>query len=148
MWGGAWFILFVSVLTVLHYMFPNDGKLVFSLFIILFRFSKFTFCSCNSVCFVLMLVHYLLYGFSIFRSWRFILLSCFCLLIDASGTVLRFWSLFIFWCNSSISRSENQSFFIILLNWSASLVVWKVAHSCQISIILFLYPLREGLLLK
>ena len=32
-------------------MIPNDGKVVFSLFIILFKFSRFTFCSCVYVCF-------------------------------------------------------------------------------------------------
>ena len=31
-------------------MFPNDGKVVFSLFKIPFKFSRFNFCSCDSVC--------------------------------------------------------------------------------------------------
>ena len=77
-------------------------------------------------------------------------LSCFSLLIpDVSGAVLLSCS-FIFWCISSISRSENQPFFIIVLTWSTSLwlVVWKLAHSYQISIILFVYPLCVWLLLK
>ena len=54
-----------------------------------------------------------------------------------SGTVLSSCSLSIFWCISSISKSENLTFFIIFLTWSASpwLVVWKLAHSCQISIV-------------
>ena len=30
-------------------MFLNEGRIVFSLFIILFTFSRFTFCSCDSV---------------------------------------------------------------------------------------------------
>ena len=30
-------------------MFLNDGKVVFSQFIILFKFSRFIFCSCDSV---------------------------------------------------------------------------------------------------
>ena len=40
-------------------------------------------------------------------------------------------SLFIFWCISSISMSENQLFFIVVLTWSTNLllVVWKLAHS-------------------
>ena len=47
-------------------------------------------------------------------------------------------------------RQKNQPFFIIVLTWSASLLLvgWKLAHSCQISIILFLYRLWVGLLLK
>ena len=63
--------------------------------------------------------------------WHCIVLCCF----------------YVFLC---ISRSENHPFFIIVLTWSASLwlVVGKLAHSCQISIILFLCPPCEGLLLK
>ena len=59
-------------------------------------------------------------------------------------------SLFICWCISNISRSENQPFFMIVLTWSTSLwlVIWNLAHSSQISVILFLYLLFEGLLLK
>ena len=40
------FTLFVSALTILHSMFLNDGKVVFSLFKILFRFLRINFCSC------------------------------------------------------------------------------------------------------
>ena len=44
---------------------------------------------------------------------------------------------------------RKQLFFIIVLNWSASLwLVWKLEYSCQIFIILFLYPLCVGLLRK
>ena len=70
------------------------------------------------------------------------------LLLDVLGTVLLLCSLFIFWCISRIS--ENHPFFIILLAWSACLwlVVWKLEHSCQISIILLLYPFCVGLFLK
>ena len=77
-------------------------------------------------------------------------LDCFCLLIlGVSDIVLLSCSLFIFWCISSISRSENKPFFIIVLTWSASLwLVWKLAHSCLISIILFRYPLCVGFLIK
>ena len=32
-------------------MFLNDGKVVFLQFIILFKFSRFTFCSCDSFSF-------------------------------------------------------------------------------------------------
>ena len=51
-------------------------------------------------------------------SFRF---DCFCLLIlGVSDIVFLFCLLFIFCCISSISRSENQPFFIIVLIWSAS----------------------------
>ena len=78
-------------------------------------------------------------------------LGCFCLLIlDLSDIALLSRSLFVSWCVSSISRSENQSFFINFPTWSASLwlVIWKLTPSYQISIILFLNPLCVGLLLK
>ena len=50
--------------------------------------------------------------------------------------------LFIIWRISSILRSENQPFFIIVLIWSAtlSLVVWNLLDSSQISSIVFLFP--------
>ena len=38
-----------SALTILHSMFLNDGKVVFSLFKILFKFFRINFCSCVSV---------------------------------------------------------------------------------------------------
>ena len=138
MYGSTWFNLFITVLhlfftvlhlffTVLHSMTLSDGKLVFSPFIVPFKLSRFTFCSCVRVCSWLFVHCYVV--------WRFLFLSC---------------SLFIFCCISSISRSENQLLFIIVLTWLARLwfVVWKLAHSCQISIILFLYPLCIELLLK
>ena len=46
------------------------------------------------------------------------------LILRVSGTVLLSCSSFIIWCISSISRSENQPFFVIVLTWSASL--WLV----------------------
>ena len=59
-------------------------------------------------------------------------------------------SLYICWWISRISRSENQPLFVIVLTWSANL--WFAAlnplNSDQISIILFLYPILAGLLLK
>ena len=71
-------------------MFLNDIYVVFSLFIILFKFSSCTFCSCDSVCSGL-------FGCATFGCVEFqfsevggsFRLSCFCLLIfDVSGTVL------------------------------------------------------------
>ena len=134
---NTWFILFVSALTALHSMFLNDGKVVFSLFIILFNFSRFNFCSCDSVCSGLFGCVELPFS-KVGGSFR---LGCFCLLIfNVPGAVLLLCWLFIFWCISIISRSENQPFIIIVLTWSTSLwlLVWKLAHSCQTSI-LWLY---------
>ena len=57
---------------------------------------------------------------------------------------------YICWWISSISRSENQPFFVIVLTWSASLwfVALNLPNSVQISIILFLYSLFARLLLR
>ena len=79
-------------------MFLNDDKVVFLLFIILFKFSRFTFCSCDNVCFGL-------FGCALFGCVGFpfsevggsFLLGYFYLLIlGVSGTVLLSCSLFIF----------------------------------------------------
>ena len=142
-------------------MFFHDGKVVFSLFIILIKFSRFTFCSCDSVC--LWLFGCALFGYVVFPFFEvggIFLLDCFLLfflfffffllILDVCGTILLSCSSFIFSCISSISRSENQTFFFIGLTWSASLwlVIWKLVYSCQISITLFLNPLGKVLLLK
>ena len=129
---------FVSILIVLHSMFLSGGKVVFRSFIILFKFPKFIFCSC--VCSVLL-------GWLFSEVGGSFLLDCSCLSKSSvSYTVLVSCS-FFFWCISSISFSENQTFFLIVLTWSTSLwlVVWKFAHACQISIILFLYARNVGL---
>ena len=105
-------------------MFPSDGKVVFSLIIILFKFSWFTISSClYSGFFGCALFGCVVYPFSeVGGSFR---LDCFCLLIlSVSDIVLLSCSLSIFWCISSISTSENQPFFIIVLTWSAN------RHSC------------------
>ena len=131
----------------LHSVFHSDRKVDFCSFIILFKFSNFIFCSCVSVCSVLLgCVMFLFFEVS---PW--FLLACSCLSKPSvSDAVLVSCSLFVFWSISNILRSENQPFFIIVLTWSASLwlVVWKLVHSCQISIILCLYPCSVGLLLK
>ena len=106
-------------------MFRNDGKVVFSLFMILFKFSRFIICSFDSVSlmlFVCALLGCVAFPFS--KVGSSFLLGYFCLsTLDVSG-VLLVSCLFIFWCISSISRSENQPFFIIVLTWPASL--WLV----------------------
>ena len=63
-------------------MFLSDGKVVFSPFIIPFKFSRFTFCSCVSVCSGL--IGCAVFGcvaFSFSKVGGSILLGCFCLLI-------------------------------------------------------------------
>ena len=42
-------------------------------------------------------------------------------ILGVSDILLLSCSLFVFWFISSISKSENQPFFIIVLTWSASL---------------------------
>ena len=75
-------LFFVSVLTVLHSVFLSEGKVDFSPFIILFKFSRFTFRSWISVCSGLFSCAF--FGWVVFLfsevggSFR---LGCFCLLI-------------------------------------------------------------------
>ena len=45
----ALFYSFLSLYNVFHFMFLNDGRVVFSLLMILFTFSRFVFYSCDSV---------------------------------------------------------------------------------------------------
>ena len=79
-------------------MLLNDGKVIFSLFIILYKFSRFNFCFCDSVCLVL-------FGCALFGCVVFpfsevgasFLLGYFCFLIlDVPCGILLFCSLFIF----------------------------------------------------
>ena len=95
-----------------------------------------------------MLFGCVLFGYAVFLfaevscSFR---LDCSCLsILSVSDIVLLSCSLFVFLYICNISRSENQLFFIIVLFW----LVWKLVHSCQTSIIIFLYPLYVELLLK
>ena len=144
MYGSIWFILFVSILSVLHSMFL-DGRVVFSLFMIL-CFLDLSFVLVVIFLYGCLVVHCLVvWCFHSpklavhFRRVVFVWHHLMCLVLYYNFVLC------VFWWISSISRSENQPFFIIVLTW---LVVWKFAHSCQISVILFLYPLCEGLLLK
>ena len=87
-------------------MFLNDGRLVFSLFIILFTFSRSVFCSCDSVS--LGLLGSVAFSFS--KVGRSFLVCCFWLaLFDESGIVLSFSC--VFWYISCIPRSKNHPFF-------------------------------------
>ena len=77
----------VSVLTVLNSMFISDGKVVFSPFMILFKFSRFTFCSCVSVISVL-------FGCMLFGCEAFGCVAC---LVSKVGC--SFWlDCFVFFC--------------------------------------------------
>ena len=62
-------------------MFLNDSKVVFSLFIILFKFSRFTFCSCDSICFGLFGCAFSCVVLSFSEVCGSFLLGYFCLLI-------------------------------------------------------------------
>ena len=90
---STWFIFSVSILIVLHSMFLSDGKVVFCSFIILFKFSKFIFCFCVSVCSVLLGVVVFLFSEIGDSFW----LVCSCLsVLGASDTILLSCSLYIF----------------------------------------------------
>ena len=71
-------------------MFLNGGRVVFSLLMILFTFSRFIFCSCDSVSLCLLgcvLFGSLVFSFSEVESSSS--LDCFCLTpLDVAGTVL------------------------------------------------------------
>ena len=128
--GSSWFILFVSIWSVLHSMFPNDDKLVCSLFIALLKFPRFIFCSCDSVSLGLI-------GCTLFCSVAssFSEVSSSFRLFLFGDTWFVWYCIILFICflmdfYYSITRSENKPFFIIALIRSASLwhVVWKLAH--------------------
>ena len=133
------FIFSIFASAVFQSWFLSDGNLVFFSDIILFQVSIFISSCCVCVCLVW-------FGCVIFR----LLLLCGSFWLKCSSfslfavliIVLRSYCLdsrFIFWCISNISRSDNQLFFIIVLTWLASLwLVRNLAHSSQISIILFL----------
>ena len=93
-------------------MFLSDGKVVFSSFIIFFKFSSFVFCTSIIVCSVLF--GWVPFGCVVFLfsevgdSFRF---GCFCLLIlDVSDIALLSRSLFVFWCVFSISIQKTNFF--------------------------------------
>ena len=129
----------VSALIVFQSWFLRDGNEVFFSDVILFIISTFIFSSCVSLCSVV-------FGCEVFRL---ILLcvsirlegSCF-LVFSVSILVLRscwHYSLFICWCISNIPRPENQSFFIIVVTWSAS--CYHLGHSSEISIFFLILSL-------
>ena len=106
------FIFSFSILIVLHSMFLTDGKVVFCLFIILFKFFKSYFWLSYWVCSVLLRIVVFLFS-EIGDSFR---LNWFYLSVLGVSVCLNcLVSLFNFWGISSISRSENQPIFIIVL---------------------------------
>ena len=126
------FILFDSALTVLHSLFLNNCKVVFSLFKILFKFSRFNFCSCDSVCSGL-------FGCAVFGCVGFpfsevggsFRLGCFCsyLMCQVLYSYLvdhLFSAAFILFQG----QKTNPSLFMVLTR-SASLwlVIWKLEYS-------------------
>ena len=77
------------------------------MFIIQFKFSRFTFCFWDSVSSGCVVFSFSEVGCS-FRQAFFGLL-----ILGVSNIVLLSCSLFIFWSISSISKSENQTFFLL-----------------------------------
>ena len=103
-------------------MFLNDGKVVFSLSIILFKFSRFTFCSCVSDCSGLLgcaLCGCVVFPFSkVGRSFR---LGCFSLLIpDVSGTVNYYYYYHHYYYYYLLIRVFHFSVSWWFLHWSLS----------------------------
>ena len=138
---STWFTLFVSALTILHSIFLNDGKVVFSLFKILFKFLRINFCSCVSVSFRLFCcVAFGWVGFPFSEGGGSFWMDCFCLLIfDAPSNVvfLLSWS-FIFWCISiiiiiiaSFSYQRELMIFQWSLNDSKSPRVYRTHFSIK-----------------
>ena len=126
----------------------RDGNVVFISDIISFIISRFIFSSCVKVCLGV-------FGCVVFRLQSLYLSirlegSCFPVFSISILVLGSSWydSLFICWCISSTSRSENQPFFIITRAWSANLwLVLNLVHYSQIWIILFLYYFCVKLLL-
>ena len=140
------FAFSVSEMTFLQSLFLIEGNVVFFSDMILLMISTLI-CSSWVNVFVCVLAMYRslscsvwlgVFGFPVF---------------SVSVTVLGvYWCVcqYIYWWISRISRPDNQPFFLIVLTWPASLrfVVLNLTNSVQISIILFLYILFVGLLLK
>ena len=89
-------------------MFLNDERVVFTLLIILFRFSRFVFCSCDSISVGLLgsvACSFSTVGCSFLKC-------CFWLApLDVFRIVLS--CVCVFWCISSISSSENHPFLLL-----------------------------------
>ena len=89
----------------------NDGRVVFTLFIILFMFYRFVSCSCDNVSVGLLGI--VANSFSTVDS-LFLICGFWLVPLDVYGIVLS--CVCVFWCISSISRSENHSFFYYCSN--------------------------------
>ena len=140
------FTFSVSDLTVLQSWFLWEGNVVFFWDMILLMVSTLVFFLLGQCLRLCVVVHESL-------SWSVCLgVSDFSVFIVSVTAVEVCWCVcgYICWWVSSISRLENQPFFVIVLTWSASL--WLVAlnlpNFVQIFIILFLYPLIAGSLIK
>ena len=130
------FTFLVSDLTVLQSWFLREGNVVFFSCMILLMISTLIFSSLVNV-YVCVSV---MYRSLSCRVWLGV--SCYPV-FSVSVTALGFFLCicrYICWWISRISRSENQLFLVIVQTWSI--------NSVQIFIILFLYTLFVGLLLK
>ena len=142
------FTFSVSDLPVLQSWFLREQNVVFFSDMILFIISTFIFPSWLIVCVFVFAV----WRSSLFSVWFWLGVSdfpVFSILVIVSGVCWCF-CLYIYRWIYGILRLENQSFFVIVVTWSASLwfVVLNLANSVQIFIFLFLYHLFVGLLLK
>ena len=133
------FTFLVYGLTFLQSWFLRESNVVFLSDMIFSMICSFIFSSSVNV------------SASVFAMYRSLSFSFWfglsdCPVFSASATVNGvcwcIW-LYICWRISSISRSEDQQFFVIVLTWSASIrfVDLNLPNSVQISIILFLYSL-------
>ena len=133
------FIFSVFTLILFQFWFYRDDNIVFFWDIILFIISTVIF----HIVLVVVLWGLMCVIFRLLLLCISVRLECSCFSVFSVPIFLLdscwFNSLFICGYIYNISRSENQYFFIIVLTWSASLrlVGWNLAHSSQISIILF-----------
>ena len=127
-----------------------DSNIVFFLVMISFINIKFILSFCLSTCFVVL--GCVAFCFSVFCASIWLGGSCFSVFSVMIWVNQSYSYPSLFTCRhiSNISRSENWPFFNIMLAWSVSLwfVILKLADKVQSSIILFLYFLWIGLLLK
>ena len=88
-----------------------EGRIVFSLFMILFTFSRFAFCSCDSVSWLFGSVSFGSVVFSFAEVCGSFSLGCFCLTpLGVSGTVLLFcFSVFFYGFLVILGQKTNPS---------------------------------------
>ena len=144
------FIFSVSTLILFQPWFLRDVHVELFSVVIFFITTTFILSSCVNVLSVVF--GYVVIRLQLFCIWIVLRSSCFSVFCFSPNVADTCWCVFLFicWYISSIWRSDNQPFFIIVLPWSASiwLVALNLAYSVQIFIIIFQYPLGVVLLRK